>query len=326
MINMDTQSAAIVIQRWWRCCERKRQFQAMKELIYQAEHLLAADLIRQLCPAEGELLKDPTVKAIVRLRFGGSYFPPRMYYKIFLDNRTTSVRFVNGRHIIKPMSKAAEEACDIMGEAKYELIVRHDAYLQARSEVVDDDEVVDQQDAAKLQSLRDELPASMGGRGNYWRPLYSKDLTNMGRLSEFVQHMESSMRTEFIFRTHRTVEEDKLARKRALKARAALNETAPVTGRFNQKSRQAKVDRMRAMYGLAHPEDLKVDAAARNHIEDENYYDSRPTTQPIPSPQETQTRDSSTTIRKAAVIDLARESDDEQDLVEWAVSLEDAML
>eukprot|EP00730_Choanoeca_flexa_P000020 TRINITY_DN10007_c0_g1_i1.p1 TRINITY_DN10007_c0_g1~~TRINITY_DN10007_c0_g1_i1.p1 ORF type:complete len:249 (+),score=35.07 TRINITY_DN10007_c0_g1_i1:498-1244(+) len=248
------------------------------------------------------------------------------------------------------MQQAAEEACDIMGEAKYELIVRHDAYLQARSEVVDDDEVVDQQDAAKLQSLRDELPASMGGRGNYWRPLYSKgrharfvyvvveneisrhrircvpDLTNMGRLSEFVQHMESSMRTEFIFRTHRTVEEDKLARKRALKARAALNETAPVTGRFNQKSRQAKVDRMRAMYGLAHPEDLKVDAAARNHIEDENYYDSRPTTQPIPSPQETQTRDSSTTIRKAAVIDLARESDDEQDLVEWAVSLEDAML
>eukprot|EP00730_Choanoeca_flexa_P000022 TRINITY_DN10007_c0_g1_i7.p1 TRINITY_DN10007_c0_g1~~TRINITY_DN10007_c0_g1_i7.p1 ORF type:complete len:251 (+),score=31.98 TRINITY_DN10007_c0_g1_i7:82-834(+) len=235
MINMDTQSAAIVIQRWWRCCERKRQFQAMKELIYQAEHLLAADLIRQLCPAEGELLKDPTVKAIVRLRFGGSYFPPRMYYKIFLDNRTTSVRFVNGRHIIKPMSKAAEEACDIMGEAKYELIVRHDAYLQARSEVVDDDEVVDQQDAAKLQSLRDELPASMGGRGNYWRPLYSKgrharfvyvvveneisrhrircvpDLTNMGRLSEFVQHMESSMRTEFIFRTHRTVEEDKVS-------------------------------------------------------------------------------------------------------------------
>ena len=61
-----------------------------------------------------------------------------------------------------------------MGEAKYHAIVRHDGYLQASNAVVDDSEVVDQRDAARLSSLRDELPAARGGRSNYWRPLYSQ--------------------------------------------------------------------------------------------------------------------------------------------------------
>jgi hypothetical protein len=127
-------------------------------LVLQAQELLATELLLQLCPVEAELLKDPAVRAVVKLRLavllvvssirkekreserkarlqllaricvslasasraslGGASFPPQVFFKVFLGG-AIAVKYLNGRHVVEPMSQAAQDACRIMGESKY---------------------------------------------------------------------------------------------------------------------------------------------------------------------------------------------------------------
>ena len=103
-----------------------------------------------------------------------------------------------------------------------------DAALASRHQVYDDGDVVDWQDYARLQALRDNLPAQLGGRGNAWRllaaegaPWWSRKKENeglpamleqvavfarylgahaKGRLGDFVLHLQSDLQTSFHFR------------------------------------------------------------------------------------------------------------------------------
>ena len=38
----------------------------------------------------------------VMIRFGGASFPPKVYYKVFLNSKGTSTQYVNGRHLVQP--------------------------------------------------------------------------------------------------------------------------------------------------------------------------------------------------------------------------------
>ena len=67
---------------------------------------MTRELLRKVAPAEAKLLDDPSVTAVVRLRFGGSVFPPTILFKVFLSSRAgRAVKYLCGRNMIRPASK-----------------------------------------------------------------------------------------------------------------------------------------------------------------------------------------------------------------------------
>ena len=73
-------------------------------------------VLRKINPLEANILRDPTLHARLRFRFGGESFPPIILYKIFIN---ASVLYVSGATHILPGSEAAQDACDRMGDRRY---------------------------------------------------------------------------------------------------------------------------------------------------------------------------------------------------------------
>jgi len=95
------------IQRRWRGANDVRMFRVLKDLItfkHQGDpHLL----LRSMCPRESQLL-DPACRNHVRLRLGGTSFPPQIYYKIF------------ARGVVDINAFAPREYCDPRRAITYE--------------------------------------------------------------------------------------------------------------------------------------------------------------------------------------------------------------
>ena len=111
------------IGRAWRSFRDRRVFAYLRHAVCRAEDSLTHQVLRKISPIEAFILRDPTLHARLRFRFGGSSFPPVILYKIFVN---ANVQYVAGTTQILAGSKAAEDACDRMGERKYFDIVLSD--------------------------------------------------------------------------------------------------------------------------------------------------------------------------------------------------------
>ena len=67
-------------------------------------------MLRKLSPLEAELLKDPTLKARIKFRFGGTQFPPLILFKVFTSTQSAGhggVCYFSGKRMIKPASEVS---------------------------------------------------------------------------------------------------------------------------------------------------------------------------------------------------------------------------
>lgn len=76
-------------------------FRLLKHAVCAAEHALSSDILRRLSPREAELLRDRSLNVKVKFRFGGSEFPPVIFFKIYVRNFNGAVpKYVNGKTMI----------------------------------------------------------------------------------------------------------------------------------------------------------------------------------------------------------------------------------
>jgi len=170
MTNAGKESAARRILRVWRSFRDRRVFAYLRHAVCRAEDSLTHQVLRKISPIEAFILRDPTLHARLRFRFGGSSFPPVILYKIFVN---ANVQYVAGTTQILPGSQAANDACDRMGERKYFDIVLTDI---ENCTPLSDTRLVEAQDIPVQARLKehgqgDEHPIWLGGRGNGWRML-----------------------------------------------------------------------------------------------------------------------------------------------------------
>ena len=162
--------AARKVLRAWRSFRDRRVFSYLRQAVCRAEDSLTHQVLRKVAPIEAYLLRDPTLNARLRFRFGGSSFPPVILYKIFVN---ANVQYVAGSTAIEPGSRAANDACDRMGERKYFDIVLSD--IENNTPVADSrlvkEHSVNIQTRLREHGQADELPIWLGGRGNGWRML-----------------------------------------------------------------------------------------------------------------------------------------------------------
>jgi len=64
-----------------------------------------------------------------------------VYFKIYSDTTMGRVKYMSGKKAIKPASKAAEEACDLMGKRKFLQIMVQDSMCRERYKVTDEMDV-----------------------------------------------------------------------------------------------------------------------------------------------------------------------------------------
>uniref|UniRef100_A0A8C2UJ41 Chromosome X open reading frame 58 n=2 Tax=Chinchilla lanigera TaxID=34839 RepID=A0A8C2UJ41_CHILA len=93
------------IQRAWFVHLDKMIFQLLKHTICAAEYCVTHEILKNVCPLEAELVKDPSMKCKVRFRFSGETFPPFIVFKIFLHTEGHGYKYFSGKNLLKPSSK-----------------------------------------------------------------------------------------------------------------------------------------------------------------------------------------------------------------------------
>lgn len=168
-------AACQVILKCWRGYRDRRIFLYLRHAVCRAEDSLTHHVLRKISPVEALILRDPTLNARLRFRFGGSAFPPMILYKIFIS---ANVQYVSGATTILPGSKAAIDACEMMGDRQYFDIVLSDVM---HSTPLADEKLREShlpiQDRLKEHGLMDSHPVWLGGRGNGWRVLIDDKYT-----------------------------------------------------------------------------------------------------------------------------------------------------
>ncbi len=169
-LDARQEAAGRRVMRAWRSFRDRRVFAYLRHAVCRAEESLTHQVLRKISPIEAFILRDPTLHARLRFRFGGSSFPPVILYKIFVN---ANVQYVAGTTQILPGSKAAEDACDRMGERKYFDLVLADI---ENCTPLADSRLAEAQDIPVQARLKehgqgDQHPIWLGGRGNGWRML-----------------------------------------------------------------------------------------------------------------------------------------------------------
>lgn len=131
---------------------RRKAFARLRRAVKAAQQCMAVDILRQFYPAEASILSDPIFAPMIRLRFGGSSFPPRIYFKVFLQKGASSVRYFSGKKMIQPASTAAEDACRQMGKKQFLLQVLEDIDDANHGVMLDERDVVTTKDFAKVHT------------------------------------------------------------------------------------------------------------------------------------------------------------------------------
>lgn len=196
------------IWRAYTSYRNRRLFRELKFVVERTEKALTPDLLRRLSPKEAELLLDPVLKVVVRFRFGGESFPPSIFYKVHASAGSTVT--INGVNAILPGSTAAFDACRQMGNRRYienMLCVEQTKSLFSVSEVY---EIGSKADSAKFQRYKNEIPVSLGGRGNGWRSLNDLPLLSQQSLwrvivqRAYANHQSSEKLVRRLYRYVRT--------------------------------------------------------------------------------------------------------------------------
>ena len=157
-ISLEDQiKACITIQRWFRSHYQRETFRLLKESIRLNESTCTKDVAKLLNSRDAPLLLDPAIEARVRFRFGGTSFPPFIYYKIFLDNTTTVL--IDGKTSSEKSQDFITDAGKLMGIGKLTITLWESSCADSRS----------------VSASRDSNPAYLGGRNNFWRILGSED-------------------------------------------------------------------------------------------------------------------------------------------------------
>eukprot|EP00698_Gefionella_okellyi_P017260 TRINITY_DN5022_c0_g1_i2.p2 TRINITY_DN5022_c0_g1~~TRINITY_DN5022_c0_g1_i2.p2 ORF type:complete len:335 (-),score=68.70 TRINITY_DN5022_c0_g1_i2:1866-2870(-) len=161
--------SACIVQRFFQRTVQRSVFRKLTVALVKAEGCITAEVLRKISPREASLLQDPTLEARLRFRFGGETFPPRIYFKVFCKCKT---KYITGKEHISGGSKAAEDACYLMGKRSMLEIVTMDECVAEM-----DGLVVDHRDYWRFQATVDSRSAAFGGRNNMWRELFDDHLT-----------------------------------------------------------------------------------------------------------------------------------------------------
>lgn len=184
--------AVSVIETWWWSTKNRKVFRILKDTIRSAEHSLTNDVIRKVCPSEAELLKDPTMKAKIKFRFGGERFPPVIMFKIFVSGRTTGVRYISGKQMIRPASNAAKDAQRHMGSRVFYNQMLVDACQHQQLKITDEIDVTTMKEYMQYVATVDESPAYLGGKDNTWRKLNLQALPRHSMMYSVIELLERS--------------------------------------------------------------------------------------------------------------------------------------
>ncbi|XP_075855782.1 uncharacterized protein CXorf58 homolog isoform X2 [Microcebus murinus] len=185
--------SAQIIQRAWFSHAHKMIFQLLKLTICAAEFCVTYDILKKVSPLEAKLVKDPSMKCKVRFRFSGETFPPFIVFKIFLHTEGHGYKYFSGRNLLKPSSEGIVDAYKMMGKNKFYHQVLEDEHLFQKLKVTDEIDVVTMQDYMQYSSLLDEIPASSGGRNNYWRRLSLENIPRTMIMYDIVDYAESGV-------------------------------------------------------------------------------------------------------------------------------------
>ncbi|EGD80629.1 hypothetical protein PTSG_01217 [Salpingoeca rosetta] len=254
--------AATIITRAVRRVAWRRLFQRLKLAVKAAETAYAVDFIRTLCPAEAELLLDPTLSPTIRFRFGGDQYPPQIFFKIYLSPCGTKVQYMSARQLFRASTQAAEDARSMMGPRKYMEQVIEDWYLHVNSGGMSDlIDVSDEREYVQVMTALDKQSAMSGGRSNDWRPLHTiEPTTSSSTVNDFIEHVRSGGRTELKMITQElnatVLIDDQLAKLRAATAHRALTRTrtGTQTGRMSAHGRARRMNQLRRAYGVGTPQ------------------------------------------------------------------------
>lgn len=187
--------AVVRIEQWWIGVRNRRVFTVLKKAICAAEHSLTSEVLRKISPNEAELLKDPTLQAKLKFRFGGSSFPPVVLFKIFTSLASRGgggVQYMSGKRMIKPASQAAEDARTQMGNRVFYDQMLSDACQHHQLKITDEVDVATVKDYMQYMTNLDESPAFMGGRENTWRKINLDVLPRHSFLHSLVEFLEQA--------------------------------------------------------------------------------------------------------------------------------------
>jgi hypothetical protein len=190
--------AVFSIENWWIGIRNRQLFQILKDAVCTAEHSLTRDVAQKLCPREAELLKDPTMNAKVKFRFGGSTFPPVILFKVFIGMQGKGVKYMNGKKMIKSTTVAAEDARKMMGNRRYFDLLLTDACHHSQLKITDDMDVTTLKEYMQFTANLDETPAHLGGKQNLWRQLDLQVLPRHSHLHDIITTMVSLQRATSI--------------------------------------------------------------------------------------------------------------------------------
>ncbi|KAL5004452.1 hypothetical protein ScPMuIL_017908 [Solemya velum] len=164
-------TAATIIERSWIAFRDKQMFRLLKHAVCAAENSLSHEILRKVCPKEAEFFSDKSLRVRVRFRFGGSEFPPMIFFKNFIHCAGKGLKYLSGKRMIKPASEAAEDSLRLMGNRRFYDQLLRDTIFQQQYRITDEVDVTTMKDYMQYLANVDEAPAALGGKENYWRKL-----------------------------------------------------------------------------------------------------------------------------------------------------------
>ncbi|KAG8450625.1 hypothetical protein GDO86_003049 [Hymenochirus boettgeri] len=188
--------AAIRIQRAWRCYHNKKLFELLKYTARAAETSATYNILKKISPSEAELLRDPGMQCKVKFRFAGHEFPPFIVFKIYQRPGGLGSRYISGKRIINHCTKAAADACKLMGNRTYYEQIISDELEYQRYKITDMGDVATVKDYMQYNSHLDETPAHLGGRDNCWRRLSLKSMPRTTIMYDILEYAESGFLSE----------------------------------------------------------------------------------------------------------------------------------
>ncbi|GAB1605563.1 putative uncharacterized protein CXorf58 isoform X1, partial [Argonauta hians] len=173
----QSKAAALIIERAWMSARDRTFFNMLKHSICAAEKCFSTVFLHIISPLEAELIQDPTMAASVRLRFGGSAFPPLVYFKIFHHQSGPVVKYFSGKTMLNSTTVKANEDCLRMkGHRVFLEHMVNDGMQHFQKDTTDMVDIVTLKDYIHYLSYLDETPAKYGGKCNYWRLLSREDV------------------------------------------------------------------------------------------------------------------------------------------------------
>eukprot|EP00002_Diphylleia_rotans_P028778 TRINITY_DN5813_c0_g1_i9.p1 TRINITY_DN5813_c0_g1~~TRINITY_DN5813_c0_g1_i9.p1 ORF type:complete len:283 (+),score=49.79 TRINITY_DN5813_c0_g1_i9:42-890(+) len=130
----ELEQNATKIQRWYRCIRDRLVFRQMKTTLRAAEKAITLVILRQLNMNESRVVNDPCTPCIVRLRFLGICFPPKLVYKIYLKQK---VHTFDPDDYFAPNSPGLRDAMRLMGPRAFTLAFEADKEMFSNQKTQD---------------------------------------------------------------------------------------------------------------------------------------------------------------------------------------------